>query len=239
MIQQLALNIRLREEATFAAYYPGPNVAASHALQITDDDPDAAKQIYLWGPFGAGKSHLLQAVCHRMSTREQSCVYLPLAQFATFEARALEDLGEIHAVCIDEVDAIAGLPDWERALFNLVNAVREADHCLVMASHGNPASMPLELKDLQSRLMWGPVFHLTPLDDTAKFALLKARARQSGLELKDDAANYLLNNCRRDVGSLLHALKRLDAASLAAQRRVTIPFIKSVLGLKKFPQPPF
>lgn len=231
MIQQLALNIRLREEATFAAYYPGPNEAVSHALQTTGDDPRAAKQIYLWGASGIGKSHLLQAVCHRMSTRDRSCVYLPLAKFAARQARVLEDLGDIHAVCVDEVDAIVGLPDWERALFNLVNAVREADHCLVLASQGNPASIALKLKDLQSRLTWGPVFHLKPLDDAAKLALLKVRAKESGLELKDDAASYLLNNRRRDVGSLLNALEQLDAASLVAQRRMTIPFIKSVLEL--------
>jgi DnaA-homolog protein len=115
-------------------------------------------------------------------------------------------------------------------LFNLINTVRDADHCLVLASRANPASIAVKLKDLQSRLTWGPVFHLRSLDDAAKFALLKVRAKSSGLELKDDAARYLLNNCRRDVGSLLSALKRLDAASLAAQRRVTIPFIKSVLG---------
>ncbi len=230
MIRQLALNIHLREETTFAAYYSGPNETASHALQIASGRAGVARQIYLWGPSGVGKSHLLQAVCHRSSALERSLVYLPLTQFGAADAQVLDDLGGIQAVCIDEVDAVVGQPNWEKALFNLINAVRDADHCLVLASRANPASIAVKLKDLQSRLTWGPVFRLCPLDDAAKFALLKVRAKSSGLELKDDAARYLLNNCRRDVGSLLSALKRLDAASLAAQRRVTIPFIKSVLG---------
>lgn len=227
---QLTLNIRLREEATFAAYYPGPNEAASHALQIAADRAGAAKQIYVWGPSAVGKSHLLQAVCHRSSALERSSFYLPLTQFGAADARVLDDLGGIQAVCIDEVDAVAEHPCWEKALFNLINTVRDADHCLVLASRTNPATLALKLRDLQSRMTWGPVFHLRPLDDDGKVALLRVRAKASGLDLKDDVAYYLLRNYRRDVSSLLSALKRLDAASLAAQRRVTIPFLKSVLG---------
>jgi DnaA family protein len=79
--------------------------------------------------------------------------------------------------------------------------------------------------------LWGPVFHLKTLDDETKLAALKICAYQRGLRLKDDAARYLLNNWRRDMGALLEALETLDHASLAAQRRVTIPFIKTVLGL--------
>ncbi len=230
MILQLTLNVRLREEATFAAYYAGPNATASHALQIAAEGAGAAKQIYLWGPPDTGKSHLLQAVCHRSSTLERSSVYLPLTQFGSADARVLDDLGAIQAVCIDEVDVVAGCSNWEKALFNLINTVRDSDHRLVLASRASPANIALRLKDLQSRLTWGPVFHLRSLDDAAKMALLRVRARASGLELKENAARYLLNSCRRDIGSLLSALKRLDAASLAAQRRMTIPFIKSVLG---------
>lgn len=230
MSQQLALNIRLRAEATFAAYYPARNEAAVHALQTMAEEPGGARQAYLWGAAGTGKSHLLQAVCHRTSARGQRSVYLPLAQLRTIDADVLEDLGEVHAVCIDDVDAIAGCSRWEHALFNLINAVRDANHRLVLASKDNAAGLPLKLADLHSRLVWGPVFHLNALDDMAKLALLKARARESGLALRDDVARYLLHNCRRDTGSLLDALARLDAASLVAQRRVTIPFIKEVLG---------
>jgi DnaA family protein len=229
--QQLALNIRLREGATFTAYYPGPNEAAVNAIEALADEHSNIQQAYLWGATATGKSHLLQAVCHRMSQLGRSCIYVPLAQFNAADAGALEDLWYIWGVCIDDVDAIAGRPAWERALFNLINDVRGARHRLVLASKGNPVGMTLTLPDLQSRLLWGPVFHLKALDDEAKLAALKARARQCGLALKSEAARFLLNNCRRDLGSLLAALSRLDEASLAAQRRVTIPFIKSVLGL--------
>jgi DnaA family protein len=226
--QQLTLNIRPRAGATFAAFYPGPNQAAVHALA---EEHGGACQVYLWGAPATGKSHLLQAVCHRMSELGRGSAYLPLARFEAADAAVLEDLSGISSVCVDDVDAVAGYPAWERGLFNLINGVRGAGHRLVLASHGSPANMIFDLPDLKSRLLWGAVFHLRALDDEAKLAALKARANQCGLELKDEAGRFLLNNCRRDLNALFGALARVDQASLAAQRRVTVPFIKSVLGL--------
>jgi len=229
--QQLALNIRPRARATFAAYYPGPNQAAVHALKTEINGPGGVQQVCLWGALGTGKSHLLQAVCHAASASGHASVYLPLAHFDATQAGVLEDLNGIRIVCIDDVDVIIGRPQWEQALFNLVNAVRDAGHRLILGSRSNPAGLALELADLKSRLLWGPVFHLKTLDDETRLVALQARAESQGLELKNEAARYLLNNWRRDIGSLLNALDRLDRASLAAQRRVTIPFIKSILDL--------
>jgi len=228
---QLALNIRLREGATFNAYHADINQDAVHAISALAEAHYPPRQAYVWGGPATGKSHLLQAVCHRASLQRRSSVYLPLAQFDAAHADVLDDLFDIEAVCIDDIDVTVGHAAWERALFNAINTARDAGHCLVLASRDNPAHLTPDLPDLRSRLLWGPVFHLKPLDDAAKLDALKARARECGLELKDDAGRYLLNNCRRDLPSLLAALARLDRASLAAQRRVTIPFIKSVLDL--------
>ncbi|MGI9305574.1 MAG: HdaA/DnaA family protein, partial [Gammaproteobacteria bacterium] len=79
--------------------------------------------------------------------------------------------------------------------------------------------------------LWGPVFRLHLLDDEQKLATLRARAAHLGLELPLEAAEYLMKNCPRDLGRLLGIVDELDHASLAAQRRITVPFIKSVLGL--------
>ncbi|MBA2491036.1 MAG: DnaA regulatory inactivator Hda [Gammaproteobacteria bacterium] len=231
MRHQLALNIRLREGATFAAYHADTNQDAVHAISALAEARDPPRQAYVWGGPATGKSHLLQAVCHRASLQRRSSVYLPLAQFDAAQADVLDDLFDIEAVCIDDIDVTVGHAAWEHALFNAINTTLNAGHCLVLASRDNPAHLTPDLRDLRSRLLWGPVFHLKPLDDAGKLDALKARAKECGLELKDDAGRFLLNNCRRDLPSLFAALARLDRASLAAQRRVTIPFIKSVLHL--------
>ncbi|MDE2089589.1 MAG: hypothetical protein KGJ12_06170, partial [Gammaproteobacteria bacterium] len=92
-----------------------------------------------------------------------------------------------------------------------------------------PAELGLRLPDLVSRLGGGPVYALRALDDEAKLAALRLRAMGRGFELPEEVGRYLLRRCPRELGALFNLLDRLDRASLAAQRRLTIPFIKTVL----------
>ncbi|HKJ77017.1 MAG TPA: DnaA/Hda family protein, partial [Gammaproteobacteria bacterium] len=85
------------------------------------------------------------------------------------------------------------------------------------------------LPDLVSRLGWGLIFHVRPLSDEQMIDALQLRARQRGLDLPADVARYLLRHYRRDMTSLASLLERLDHASLVAQRRLTIPFVKQWL----------
>ena len=87
------------------------------------------------------------------------------------------------------------------------------------------------MPDLASRLDWGRVVGLLPLDDADKLRALQLRAQLRGLSLSDDVGRYLLQHLARDMRSLCHALERLDRASLVAQRRLTLPFIKQVLAI--------
>jgi DnaA family protein len=94
----------------------------------------------------------------------------------------------------------------------------------------SPDAMRPGLQDLRSRLMWGPVFQLQPLKDTDKFEALRLRAKQRGLELPQNVAEYLMRHFPRDLFGLFEKLDKLDMASMAMQRRLTIPFVKSVLN---------
>jgi DnaA family protein len=68
-----------------------------------------------------------------------------------------------------------------------------------------------------------------PLSDPEKSLALQLRAKQRGLSLSQDVANYLLTHAPRDMGQLFMLLERLDLASLQRQRKITIPFVKEVL----------
>jgi DnaA family protein len=97
-----------------------------------------------------------------------------------------------------------------------------------MASRVSPDASEVELADLRSRLAWGPVFQLHVLDDAGKLKALQLRAEKSGLELPDNVAEYLVHHFPRDVTGLFDRLEQLDRASMAMQRRLTIPLVKSV-----------
>ncbi|MGY8818503.1 MAG: DnaA ATPase domain-containing protein, partial [Pseudomonadales bacterium] len=117
---QLPLGIRLRDDATFANFYPGANAAALGYVERVCS-PAAGwsdELIYLWGGTGVGRSHLLQAACLRVEQRGELAVYLPLAEVAEYGPALLDDLEQSELVCLDDLDAIAGDPVWEEALFH-------------------------------------------------------------------------------------------------------------------------
>src|SRR5690606_29473922 len=132
-------------------------------------------------------------------------------------------------VALDHLQAVAGQPDWEEALFHLFNRIRDRQSHLLIAADQAPAHTAVRLPDLLSRLSWGVVYQVQELDDNDKILALMLRARKRGLNLSDDVARFMLSRGPRDMQGLCDLLDRLDAASLAAQRKLTIPFVKAEL----------
>lgn len=220
---QLPLGIGLRDSATFANFHPAANREALLALSQGGE-----QFIYLWGGPGSGKTHLLQALCQQQAEQERTVAYLPLAE-AGMVPEMLEGMENMDLLALDDLDRVAGQGHWETALFHLYNRLRDAGGRLVVTANASPAALPIQLPDLASRLGWGLTLQLAANDDTAKLAILQLRARNRGLELSDEVGHYLLRRSERDMESLIRLLERLDAASLREQRRLTIPFVKTLL----------
>lgn len=226
MNPQLPLGLSLRSNVDFAGFISGGNGEAISRLS-TSQDPF----LYLWGESGSGKSHLLQAACRQAQADHRQPAYLPLGTEQGLSPEMLEGLEVFDPVCLDDLEAIAGEAAWERAIFSLFNRLRENQGQLVVAADRPPGQLPLDLPDLASRLTWGPCYHLLPLDDEGRLELLQAGARRRGLEMNLETARFLLQRTPRDIHFLSRLIERLDNASLAAQRRLTIPFVREILGL--------
>ena len=229
MGDQLSLRIGLRDSSVFASYVAGRNQLVVSALAGLRSGSGPVC-IFVHGPAGAGKSHLLQAICAAASSRQESSAYLPLTQLASFGPGVFAGCGDLAYVCIDDVERIAAQPDWERALFGLHQQLDERGGRLIVAATQAPSAIGFALADLASRLAGGLVFALQPLDDADRMAALQLRAHLRGFELPDDAAQYLLRRLPRDMNSLYAFLDELDQASLAAQRRLTLPFVREILS---------
>ncbi len=221
---QLPLGIGLKDTATFDNFFPAGNELVVQALQNGKD-----AMLYLWGSPGSGKSHLLQALCHTAAANGQSPVYLPLQELVSLPPALLEGMEQQAMIAVDDIQAVAGQSQWEEALFHLYNRVQDTGHRLIVSGVCAPAGLGLRLPDLVSRLGWGPVFQLSALTDADKKSALQLRAHRRGLQMGDEVADYLLKRCQRDMDSLFNLLNRLDQASLAAQRRLTIPFVRQLL----------
>ncbi len=225
---QLALAIGLDDRLSFEGFHAGPNAQAVALAQASVSGVGDDVGVYFYGPRGTGKSHLLQAACR--AAGERAAVYLPLADALAWRPEVLQGLETMSLVAVDDLQVLAGHADWQEALFHLFNGVRESGGRMLFAATVKPADLGFGLADLVSRLQWGLVLRLQELDDSDKLAALRLRARQRGLDLPLETAQYLLAHCPRDLTYLCSLLDRLDEASLAAQRRLTIPFIREVLA---------
>ncbi|WP_136064010.1 DnaA regulatory inactivator Hda [Modicisalibacter radicis] len=226
---QLPLGVGLRDDATFGNFLPGDNAALVAKLRAQLDD-DGEAFIYLWGAPGSGRSHLLQAACHEASARDRRALYLPLDDLGHFPPHMLEEIERLDLVVIDDLDTVVGRKRWEEGLFHGFNRLRDAGKRLVIAASAAPRQLDIQLPDLASRLSWGMTFHLQRLDDVQRFEALQLRARSRGMQLPDEVARYILHRGPRQLNELFATLERLDRASLSAQRKLTIPFVKQALG---------
>ena len=225
-MSQLALPLKLQDHAVFESFLPAGNetlVAFLENLVSMGRGPGA----WIWGNASTGKTHLLQAVCERAGDRTQ---FVPLNDLKAAGPEILSGLEARQIVCLDDIDVVVGEPEWELALFALANQLTDLDGVLVCAAQSSPRESGIELADLASRLARLTTFQLRELDQGARIDALTLRARHRGLELPEDTANYLLNRSRRDMASLYALLDRLDSEALKAQRRLTIPFVREVMG---------
>jgi len=225
---QIPLPLRGTDALTFDLYCAGDNGPALAELERVTAG-SAARNIYMWGDAGTGKSHLLHAACAAAAAARRRAALVPLAQFNSLAPALLESLEDLDFVCIDDVDAIAGRPAWEQPLFHLFNRMRESSRPLVFAARTSPAGCAISLPDLKSRLGWDLVFRLAPLREEERFAALHRRALLRGMEIPDEVLDYLSRRIARDMHSLFHWLERLDRESLSAGKRLTIPFVRELL----------
>src|SRR3990167_3382046 len=203
MLSQLTLGVSIKEEATFANFYPGKNVELITALKNTASG-QGERVIYMYSAGGQGRIHLLQACCHYAYQYGLRSVYLSLA--GHYSPEILQGLECLSLVCIDDVNRVAGSTEWEEALFHAYNRILNQGGCLIVTANSVPKLLKLTLPDLVSRLAGGMI-------------------------LSEEVGKFLLTHCPRHMTTLFAALDALDKASLAAQRRLTIPFVKTVLQI--------
>jgi DnaA family protein len=229
VIAQLPLALRYPPDQRFETFVAAPAGAIAQLHALSAEGGDA---IYLVGAGATGKTHLAIATCALAEAHSRIAAYLPLASAAGRLRDALDALHDRDFVALDGIDAIAGDRDDEIALFDFHNRARDAGKALVYAARAAPATLPLTLPDLRSRLSQCVRIALAPLDDAGRRTVLQLRAARRGLQVDDTAIDWLLKRVDRDIASLTALLDRLDRASLAAQRRITVPFLREVLGGK-------
>lgn len=230
-VNQLTLGVSLKDHATFENYFAGSNTHLVQELLKAAQGLSTQRVIYIYGTSGQGLTHLLQACCHEAARHRRAAAYLPLTEHKSFSAEVFQGLETLNLVCFDDIHLIKGIPAWEEAFFHAFNRIYDAGSTLILTANHAPRLTGFRLPDLISRLSWGIVFQLQPLTDAEKIAMLMMRAQRRGMALSEEVGRFILTHCPRHMSTLCAALDVLDRTSLAAQRRLTIPFVKTVLEI--------
>ncbi len=212
---------RLRLANLPAATFSEVRAALQQCRQGTMD------QLYIWGEAGSGRSLLLQSFCAEVS----DAILLPMRQVVFMPPEMLEGLESNAFVVLDDIDALAGWPAWEEALFNLYNRLRASGGRLLVSASVAPQALAIELPDLCSRLASMAVYRLPAPDDSLRAQFLQQAVEQRAWTLEPEVGRYLLERGPRRLGSFLQLIERVDAAALREHRALTVPLVRSVLEL--------
>ncbi len=224
---QLPLLLRFPAPRRLAAFVAGDNTGVVETLSRVAHG-GALEGAFLSGPEGSGKTHLLSA----MVADTPGAFYLPLAQLGEQAELMISSISPASLICVDEVEAVIGHRTREVALFDLFNRVREDRGRILFAARQAPARLGLGLPDLVSRLSSLAQLTLRPLSDASAREVLVHRAELRGFELEEEVLDFLFRRFPRNLGAMIELIDQLDIESLAQRRRVTVPFIRSIFGLR-------
>ena len=225
---QIPLKLEPSREQRFEDYVAGPNGPVVESLKSATSEAD--RLLFISGPAGTGKTHLMNAVC--LAAREQgmTAFYAGLKSMPDDSQQLLEGLENIDLVCIDDFQHIAGNRFWEESLFHCINRIHARQGRIVLTSRDRLSALPVSLPDLVSRLQWGLRLQLQVLDDEQKITVLEKHAASLGIDLSADVTAYLIRHSPRNLGHLLLNVERLKQAAFISKRRITIPLARQVLN---------
>jgi DnaA family protein len=216
--RQLILNIQPEAEPRFDNFLPGDNLELLLALDTLARGELHEFVAYVWGAPGSGRSHLLRATHGEAVGHGRAAVF----------ARGDELPDEMPALLVvDDVETLDAA--GQVRLFDLINQARDGAGTVLASGPCAPAQLGVRA-DLATRLAWGLVFGLRPLNDADRATAIKERAAGRGLNLPDEVARYLLTYGRRDLPSLLAMVDTLDTYSMSLKRPVTVALAREVLS---------
>ena len=226
-MRQIPLDVSLSEYMTFETFFLGPNKSVVDSLRDKKN-----RLIWLAGLEGFGKTHLLNALLNSHENENKKALYLPMSESQVFTPDILDNLGQYDLVAIDDIENIIGDINWEEQLLKFYEDSYNTSNKILITANDTPKGLNFLLPDLSSRFNLALIERLRPMNEEETIEAILIHSKTRGFELPEDSAKYLINRAPRDVSALVDIIKLLDYESLSMQRKLTIPFIKTVLGNK-------
>ena len=233
-------------EYTFDNFIVGSSNKFAHAaaLAVADKDYDTVdthnlyNPLFIYGPSGVGKTHLLYAITNRISKNfpTKKIIYVKGEEFTNQLIDAIQRKTNIQfrdkyrgadVLLIDDIQFVAGRISTQEELFNTFNAIYEDYKQIILTSDRPPKEIKTLEERLQTRFMSGVMADVSLPDFDLRVAILKQKAKQSNLVLSPDILNYLAENVTSSIRQLEGVIKKLGAISLLEGGEMDIERVKN------------
>ena len=205
--------------------YPDNYIAQAAALSVCDGAGSSYNPLYIHSEVGLGKTHLLQAICHRIRARSprRRVLYIAcdelinqftqsIANHSTADFR--RRFRSVDVLVIDDVQFLAGRDRTQEELFHTFNALHSQGKQIVLSADVPPARIAQITQRLVNRFNWGLVASLGVADGDTRLAMLKRKCQQRGLNLRDDVLSLIADHAHENTRELEGALSQVQSLSL-------------------------
>ncbi|MCP4188157.1 MAG: hypothetical protein GY763_11210 [Gammaproteobacteria bacterium] len=228
---QIALPLSFDRQFSFENFFSdsGEFIAASLKDMVEGEDEAI---VGLWGGVDSGKTHLLNACA--LYARQQVVTFqlYDARQFIELDPEQIGDFDDNAILAVDNLDAVCGNRSWEEKFYRIINRCRNREHRLLFTLSEKPQDLACSLADFQSRLSWGLLLELPQHEEDDIRQIVSRRAHMLGIELSKEVLSYLLTHYSRRLADQMEILRRLDAVSLSAKKKVSISLVKQALASK-------
>ena len=220
--ERAAAGISLNPAYTFDSFIVGPSNQFAHAAAraVADAPAGSYNPLFLHGAVGLGKTHLLQAICHRALARggDMKVLYLSSEAFVNEFISAIEkgDLGRfryryrtVDLLLIDDIHLLAHKERTQEEFFHTFNTLYNEGRQIVLSSDAAPADIPSLRDRLVSRFEWGLVSEITPPRFETRLAILARKAKDRGASIPNDVLEFLASRIERNIRELEGAITKV------------------------------
>ena len=228
---QLIFPFQADQRATFSSFFCTPdNINLLNRVQDIVPDNNHC-ELLIDGISGSGKSFLMQSICNELSAVNKQLAFVPMSKVLNMGVEIMQNLASLDAVCIDDMQLILSKPEWEEAIFHLINECEGSNCTLIFSMYSNQSLESLvELPDLLSRLKRMEHMTLQPVDDANLHAGLLFVSQHLDINLEKAELEFLLQHHAREFSELVKKIILLDQRAGELKRKITIPLIKETFS---------